>query len=606
MRRQFDHPETSAISWQVLGALWPYLLAFKRRVFWASVCLILAKVASICLPFLLKYVVDALDAGSASEAASHFASLLLMPMALVVAYGMARFLNVMFNELRDTLFGRVTEGTMRSVGLATFQHLHRLELDFHLDRRTGAVSRDMERGITAINSLMRFMVFNIIPTLVEVVIVVGLLWINYGWPFALTIFLSVAAYIFFSVVATEWRTRFVRKANLADSKSNARAIDSLLNYETVKYFTNEGYEAERYDRALEEWQDAKRQNRLSLFALNGGQALIVALGTTTMLAIAALGVQDESLTIGDFVLLNAFMMQIFIPLNFLGFVYREIKGSLASIEGLFALLNQPVKIDDPAGAPALKVPRGEIVYEGVSFAYHADRAILHAIDLQVRAGETVALVGASGSGKSTLIKLLFRFYDPVKGRILIDDQDISTVTQHSLRAALGIVPQDTVLFNDSLGENIRYGRPDASDEDVLEAARLAHLGDLLAQLPAGLDTQVGERGLKLSGGEKQRVAIARTILKNPHILIFDEATSSLDSRSEQAILSALREMSSGRTTLVIAHRLSTVVDADRIVVLQQGRIAEQGRHEELLRKQGVYWGLWQAQQHEPEIAKQDP
>ncbi len=598
MRRQLDHPETEAISWQVVWSLWPYLLAFKQRVLWASVCLILAKVASICLPFLLKYVVDALDSDTASGVAGTPNTWLLMPMALVVAYGLARFLNVMFNELRDTLFGRVTEGTMRSVGLATFQHLHRLELDFHLDRRTGAVSRDMERGISAINSLMRFMVFNIIPTLVEVVIVVVLLWVNYGWAFALTIFLSVSAYIFFSVVATEWRTRFVRKANLADSKSNARAIDSLLNYETVKYFTNEDYEARRYDRALEEWQNAKRQNRLSLFALNGGQAFIVALGTTTMLAIAALGVQNGSLTIGDFVLLNAFMMQIFIPLNFLGFVYREIKGSLASIEGLFGLLNQPVKIADHAEASELEITHGEIVYENVSFSYQPEREILHDINLQVKAGETVALVGASGSGKSTLIKLLFRFYEPARGRILIDGQDITTVTQRSLRSALGIVPQDTVLFNDSLGENIRYGRPDASDAEVLEAARLANLGELLAHLPAGLDTQVGERGLKLSGGEKQRVAIARTILKQPHILIFDEATSSLDSRSEQAILSALRDMSMGRTTLVIAHRLSTVVDADRIIVLQQGRVVEQGRHQDLLAHNGVYKSLWQAQQHE--------
>ncbi|MDX1450939.1 MAG: ABC transporter ATP-binding protein/permease [Oleiphilaceae bacterium] len=598
MRRFGDHPETSGMSWQVLSSLWPYLLAFKRRVFWASVCLILAKVASIYLPFLLKYLVDALDAASPEATTQQVNAWLLGPLALVFAYGMARFLNVVFNELRDTLFGRVTEGTMRSVGLATFKHLHRLELDFHLNRRTGAVSRDMERGISAINSLMRFMVFNIIPTLVEVLIVVVLLFINYGLSFALTIFLSVVFYIGFSVYATEWRTRFVRKANMADSKSNARAIDSLLNYETVKYFTNERYEAARYDGALAEWQEAKRQNRLSLFALNGGQALIVAIGTTTMLAIAALGVQRGELTIGDFVLLNAFMMQIFIPLNFLGFVYREIKGSLASIEGLFDLLKQPVRIDDAPDAPALQVDQGAIHFEMVDFAYQPDRQILSQIDLHIAAGETVALVGASGSGKSTMVKLLFRFYDPVTGRILIDGQDIKTVRQESLRAALGIVPQDTVLFNDTLRENIRYGRPEASDDEVYQAACLAHLEEFIQQLPDGMDTHVGERGLKLSGGEKQRVAIARTILKNPKILVFDEATSSLDSRSELAILSAIKSMSSGRTTLVIAHRLSTIVDADRIIVMHAGRIVEQGAHQPLLDAKGAYYDLWQAQQHE--------
>ncbi len=597
MRRHLDHPETSGMSWRVVGTLWPYLLAFKQRILWASLCLVLAKVASICLPFLLKYVVDALDRQGDVSVAS-LSEWWLAPLALVVAYGLARFLNVIFNELRDTLFGRVTEDTMRRIGLATFQHLHQLELDFHLNRRTGAVSRDMERGITAINSLMRFMVFNIIPTLVEVGIVVVLLLINYGWPFALTIFLSVTLYIAFSVYATEWRTRFVRKANLADSKSNARAIDSLLNYETVKYFTNEAYEANRYDQALLEWQQAKRQNRLSLFALNGGQALIVALGTTTMLAMAAMGVQEGSLTIGDFVLLNAFMMQIFIPLNFLGFVYREIKGSLASIEGLFALLQQPAKIADAEQAQELEVSQGGIEFVKLGFAYQTERKILHDIQLHIRPGEKLALVGPSGSGKSTLIKLLFRFYDPVSGSVRIDGQDIRHVTQHSLRAALGIVPQDTVLFNDSLRENIRYGQPGASDDEVLQAAKLAHLEGFLAQLPEGLDTQVGERGLKLSGGEKQRVAIARTILKNPRILVFDEATSSLDSRSEQAILAAIRAMSEGRTTLIIAHRLSTVVDADRIVVLQNGRVVEEGNHEALLAKNGMYQQLWQAQQHD--------
>lgn len=589
------------MQWHVLTMLWPYLLEFKRRVAFALVFLILAKVASISLPFFLKHIVDVLDQQEPAQDALINNDLLLVPLALVFAYGTARFMNVLFNELRDTLFGRVTEGTMRTVGLKAFRHLHRLELNFHLNRRTGGLSRDMERGTSAINSLMRFMVFNTVPTLVEVAIVIGVMLVNYGWEFAMIVFLAVASYIFFSVRATEWRTRYVREANIADSTSNSRAIDSLLNYETVKYFTNEAYEADRYDMALAEWQDAKRKNRLSLFALNGGQALIIATGTTLMLALAAIQVSQGVMTLGDFVLVNAFMMQIFIPLNFLGFVYREIKGSLAGIEALFALINKAPGINDAPDAKPLSVSQGEIRFRELCFHYHPERPILKHIDLKLEAGQKIALVGASGSGKSTLVKLLFRFYDPVSGCIEIDEQDIKGVTQESLRKAIGIVPQDTVLFNDSILENIRYGRPSASDEEVEEAIRLAHLDQFIAQLPEGLSTKVGERGLKLSGGEKQRVAIARTILKRPAILVFDEATSSLDSKSEKAIMEAIDEVSQGRTTLIIAHRLSTVVDADTILVFDQGELVEKGNHASLLQQQGQYARLWQAQKQKSEL-----
>lgn len=597
--RRSHHVEIDnrSIQWHVLKMLWPYLVQFRRRVLFAMLFLVLAKVASISLPFFLKHIVDQLDLSSEPGSVEQLQTYLLTPLALVFAYGAARFLNVLFNELRDTLFGRVTEGTMRTVGLKAFEHLHRLELDFHLNRRTGGLSRDLERGTSSINSLMRFMVFNIVPTLVEVCIVIGVMLVNYGWEFATIIFFSVTSYVFFSVKATEWRTEFVRKANVADTTSNSRAIDSLLNYETVKYFTNERYEAARYDSALAEWEQAKRKNRLSLFALNGGQALIIALGTTSMLALAAQQVSAQTMTLGDFVLVNAFMMQIFIPLNFLGFVYREIKGSLAGIEALFGLIKQKPKIQDEENAGDLRVVNGEIELRDMSFHYHPERPILNQLNLTLKPNQKTAIVGASGSGKSTFVKLLFRFYDPVTGKILIDGQDIRSVTQHSLRKTIGVVPQDTVLFNDTILENVRYGRPSASDEEVNEAIRMAHLESFIEQLPKGLQTVVGERGLKLSGGEKQRVAIARTILKQPKILVFDEATSSLDSRAEKAIMTAVDEVSRGRTSIIIAHRLSTIVNADNILVLDQGTLIEQGTHEALLSAKGAYSRLWFAQQN---------
>jgi len=582
-----DEPNQK-INWQVIRIIWPYLAEYRSRVLLALGFLVLAKLGNIVGPFILKHIVDALDGGKQQ--------LIAAPVALVLAYGFARFANVLFGELRDTVFGRVTERAMRRIGLEVFRHLHSLDLEFHLNRRTGGLSRDIERGITGIGFLMRFFVFNIVPTFIEIFMVVGIFLVNYGWDFALVTLVAVLAYVWFSVAATEWRTQYVRDANLADSASNTRAVDSLLNFETVKYFTNEAFEAQRYDAELQKWELARRNNRLSLFTLNGGQALIIALAMTGMMWLAALRVTAGSMSVGDFVLINAFMLQLFLPLNFLGFVYREIKGSMANIEKMLQLLEiRPSVTDAPDAHP---LTPGAIAFNGVSFAYRPDRAILTDVSFTIEPGQKVAVVGASGAGKSTLVKLLFRFYDLTGGSITIDGVDIRALTKQSLRQAIGIVPQDTVLFNDTIFENVRYGRPDASDAEVATAIRLAHLQDFISQLPDGHQTRVGERGLKLSGGEKQRVAIARTILKGAPILVFDEATSSLDSRSEQAILDALKEVAKGHTSLVIAHRLSTVVDADTIIVLDNGRVIEQGDHAALLRRKGNYAELWFAQQKE--------
>lgn len=593
MRPRTDAEPGQVLDWSVLPRLWPYLRDHRRRIALAMACLLLAKGAILVIPFIMKHLVDGLNLESGAQLAGSVA------LGLIAAYGVARLSSVLFAELRDTLFGRVTERAMRSLGLTVFRHVHQLDLGFHLERRTGGLARDIERGTSGVSFLLRFMVFNIVPTLFEIAVVVSVFPFSYGLSYALVTLVSVVAYGWFSFGATEWRTRFVREMNEADSASNTRAVDSLLNFETVKYFGNEAYEAQRYDEDLARWEQARRRNRLSLFGLNGGQALIIALAQTAIIGLAVLQVRTGQLTLGDFVLISQYMIQLFLPLGFLGFVYREMKGAMANIERLFGLLDVRPELADRPGAPALGVAGGGIRFEQVSFRYPAGRSILDRVSFEVPPGKKVAVVGASGAGKSTLVKLLFRFYDPSAGRILIDGQDIAEVTRESLRRAIGIVPQDTVLFNDTLLENLRYGKPGAPDAEVAEAASMAHLDEFLAQLPDGWQTRVGERGLKLSGGEKQRVSIARTILKRPPILVFDEATSSLDSRSEQAILKALREIALNHTSLVIAHRLSTVVDADRILVLDQGRIVEQGGHRELLASGGRYAALWAAQQEQP-------
>ncbi len=590
-RSSYPDNEVTTINWQAFKLILPYLFEFKKRIAFALACLILTKIASVYLPFILKDIVDTLDAQVPANMQT-----LVVPFGLVVSYGLVRLSIVIFAEIRDTLFGRVTERAIRRIGLKVFRHLHQLDLDFHLNRQTGGLSRDIDRGTSGISFLMRFMVFNIVPTLLEIVMVVTILFVNYGLWFALITLGSILTYIAYSVYATELRTRFVREANKADSSSNTRAIDSLLNYETVKYFTNEDYEAQAYDKQLATWEQAKIKNRLSLFALNGGQALIIAMAMTAMLALAAVNVSEGKMTLGDFVLINAFMMQLFMPLNFLGFVYREIKGSLANIENLFGLLDKTPKVEDVEGASQLNIGHADIAFNNITFAYNPKRQIIKGISFNVKGGEKVAVVGESGSGKSTLVKLLFRFYDVSSGSITIDRQNISQVSQHSLRQHIGIVPQDTVLFNDTLFANVNYGNPEASNEQVMQAIDMAHLTKFVSSLPDGVETMVGERGLKLSGGEKQRVAIARTILKNPQILVFDEATSSLDSQSEQAILTAINEVAKNRTSLVIAHRLSTIVDSDNIIVMSEGEIVEQGSHQQLLALQGKYSKMWQLQQ----------
>lgn len=582
--------ENVKVDWSVLKRLWPYLQEFRSRVLLALACLVAAKVASVGLPFVLKNIVDGLDRN-----AEGIERLSLALLFLIIAYGLLRFANVLFGELRDTLFGRVTERAMRRIGLTVFEHLHRLDIAFHLNRQTGGLSRDIDRGTNGISFLLRFMVFNIVPTFIEIGLVVVLLGVNYSLYYALLILVSVIAYVSYSVWATEWRTRFVREANIAESRSNTRAIDSLLNFETVKYFTNEGFEADHYDKELAEWERARGRNRLSLLVLNSGQALIIAIAMTAALALAANDVSSGAMSIGDFVLINTFMMQIFMPLNFLGFVYREMKGSMANIEAMLGLLDVKPAVTDAPDASELKVREAKLEWASVCFSYHAKRPILQDVSFVIEPGERVAVVGASGAGKSTLVKLLLRLYDVGSGCIAIDGQSIDACTQESLRRQIAVVPQDTVLFNTSILENIRYGRSDADDESVWEAIRMAGLQPLIESLPEQAQTRVGERGLKLSGGEKQRVAIARAILKRAPILVFDEATSSLDTRAERDIMQALKDLAQGHTTLQIAHRLSTVIDADRILVMDKGRLVEVGSHSELMSQQGHYFQLWQAQ-----------
>ena len=578
---------------QTLRSLAPYLwparrLDLKLRVVLAVMLLVAAKFANVYVPFLYKTAVDALDV--------HRGIIVAVPVLIIAAYGGARIMAQAFGELREAVFAKVAQNAVRAIALATFQHLHRLSLRFHLERQTGGVSRAIERGTAGIQYLISFILFSILPTLLEIGLVCGILLVRYNGWFAGVTFATMIGYIAYTLAITEWRIKYRREMNRRDTEANTRAIDSLLNYETVKYFGNEDHEARRYDRSLEQYQKAAVTSQQTLSVLNIGQGFIIAAGLVTVMVMAGQGVAAGRLTLGDFVLVNTFLIQLYMPLNILGMVYREIKQSLVDTERMFDLLRINAEIEDAPGAVPLLATAGEIVFDRVDFGYDPRRPILHQVSFTVPSGKTVAIVGPSGAGKSTISRILFRFYDVAAGRVLIDGQDIRAVTQASLRAAIGIVPQDTVLFNDTIRYNIRYGRPDASDADVAEAARLARIDRFVGELPDGWNSMVGERGLKLSGGEKQRVAIARTILKRPRILLFDEATSALDSRTEQEIQASLREVSAQRTTLVIAHRLSTVVDADEILVLEQGRVVERGRHQELLARNGRYADMWARQQ----------
>ncbi len=574
----------------VIRSLFPYLSQFKGSVLLAILSLLAAKGALLLMPRALKEIIDAVDPSVSSE--------ITFPLIFLLIYGMLRFGNVFFGELRDTLFSRITERAMSIAGLNVFNHLHSLELEFHLGRQTGGIARDIERGTKGINFLLRFMMFNIVPTLFEIIMVGIIFTLTFSPWYAVITISAVTAFILFTVLTTEWRNRFVREANRADSATNTRAIDSLLNYETVKYFNNEEYEALLYKNDLTKWEKARLKNRMSLFLLNSGQALIIASAITIMMMLATRGILDKTLTLGDLAMVNAYMIQLFMPLNFLGFVYREIRRSLTDIENMFMLLERKPLIKDRPEADDFRFKGGHIQFNAVYFAYRAERPIIKDLSFEVRQGEKVAIVGPSGSGKSTIARLLFRFYDIDSGSIKIDGQDVRSVTQDSLRRQIGVVPQDTVLFNDTIRSNVAYGCPGCSDEEIERVYGLAHLRHFISSLPDGDRTLVGERGMKVSGGEKQRIAIARVLLKGSPIIVFDEATSSLDSESEQAILRSMNEISRGHTSLVIAHRLSTITDADRIVVLSEGKKVEEGNHISLLHRGGLYSSLWEIQQKE--------
>ena len=578
------------VNWRIIFDLLPYLREFRGRVVLAMLCMLVAKLAGVAVPWLLKLIVDHFE--NATDA------LVLVPAALLLFYGVLRFSSVFFGELRDAVFARVAERAMRRISLQVFEHLHRLDLGFHLSRRTGGLARDIERGTSGISFLLRFMVFNILPTLIEIGLISVILLANFSAVYAAAVLVAVLLYGSFSIWCTEWRNRFVRESNQMDNRSNTRAIDSLLNFETVKYFGNEAFEASEYDRNLQDWEAARMKNRLSLVALNSGQALIIAGAVTLMMVLAAREVSAGSMTVGELVMINAYMIQLFIPLNFLGFVYREIREALTNIERLFTLLRAPLKVLDAENAKALQLHGASVRFHDVHYRYNQGREVLKGITLEIPAGQTLAIVGASGAGKSTLARLLFRFYDVDSGSISIDGQDIRCVTQDSLRRTIGVVPQDTVLFNASIGYNVAYGAPGASEDEIWRVLELAQLDTFVRSLPQKLDTPVGERGLKLSGGEKQRIAIARVLLKNPPILILDEATASLDTHAERRILDALNLVAERRTTLAIAHRLSTIVHADNIAVIDQGEVVEQGTHAQLLARQGAYARLWADQQRE--------
>jgi len=582
----------------IMPLLWPEgRMDLKIRVVIAITALVLAKVVTVLTPFAYKYAVDALTLKNAVPA------LVVVPVFMILAYGVGRVMLVAFAQLRDAIFAKVGQRAVRELAMRTFRHLHALSLRFHLERRTGGLSRIISRGTNGIDTILRYSLFNTLPTVLELVFICAILARSYGWLYALVVAGTVAAYVAFTYLATEWRINIRRAANDADTDASTKAIDSLLNFETVKYFGNEEHEARRYDKSMERYEAASIKTWISLAVLNAGQAFVFAIGLTIAMLMSGYAVHAGAMTLGDFVMINALMIQLYMPLNFIGSVYREIKQGLIDVEEMFALLEVDADIKDRPGAVPLRTAKGEIVFDHVNFAYDEERQILRDLSFRVPSGNTVAIVGPSGAGKSTISRLLFRFYDVGAGRILIDGQDIAQATQKTLRAAIGMVPQDTVLFNDTVRYNIRYGRPEASDADVEDAARLAQVHAFVMSLPKGYETMVGERGLKLSGGEKQRVAIARTILKSPPILILDEATSALDSMTEREIQSALKQVSRNRTTLVIAHRLTTVVDADEIIVLDQGTIVERGTHAELLRERGLYAAMWNRQREAEEARR---
>jgi ATP-binding cassette, subfamily B, heavy metal transporter len=580
---------------RALKGLGPYLwprdsIELRVRVVLAMALLIAGKLANITVPLFYKQAVDALSGAGTAGA------VIAVPVGLILAYGLARVTSQGFNELRNGVFAKVAQRAVRRIALSAFRHIHSLSLRFHLDRRTGGLARAVERGIAGIEFLLSFMLFNVIPTLFEILVVSAILWRLYNWQFAAVTLATIVTYIGFTFVITDWRVRFRREMNERNSEANTKSVDSLLNYETVKYFANEEHEAQRYDRALQAYERAAVKSETTLALLNVGQGAIIASGLIGIMLLAGQGVAAGAMTVGDFVLVNTYLIQLYMPLNFLGMVYRNIKQSLTDIEQMMGLLKIRPEIEDRPGAPALAVKRGMVAFRNVDFRYDPRREILRDVDFAVPPGARVAIVGPSGAGKSTIARLLFRFYDVTDGAIEIDGQDIRDVTQDSLRRAIGVVPQDTVLFNDTIYYNIAYGRPGAGRAEIEEAARLAHIHDFIAALPDGYQTMVGERGLKLSGGEKQRVAIARVILKAPKILIFDEATSALDTKTEREIQASLAEVAAGHTTLAIAHRLSTVVDADQILVIEAGRIVERGHHRELLARGGVYAEMWARQQ----------
>lgn len=588
--RYTEDPHKQRRDWLNLKRMFPFVWSYRGRVLLALLCLVFAKLAMVGVPFLLKDIVDHLGLTDRSA--------LILPLTLLLAYGALRLVSSLFNELRDAVFARVRYHAMRQVSDLVLQHLHKLSLRYHLERRTGGVARDLERGAGSVSSILNYLVFNILPTAAEFTLVAAILLGKYESRFSIAIFGTVTIYVIFTFMITEWRMHYRHEMNRLDSKANGQAVDSLLNYETVKYFNNEALEQQRYDQTMAQWEDSAVKSQTSMSLLNFGQGSIIAVGVTIIMIFAGQGVVQGQLTIGDLVMVNTLMLQLFMPLGFLGIIYRQLKYALADMDMMFKLLEREAEIKDRKDATQLHVTQGVINFDAVDFAYQEDRQILFQVSFNIPAGHKIAIVGPSGSGKSTIARLLFRFYDIQGGRITIDGQDISQVTQDSLRRAIGIVPQDTVLFNDTIFYNIQYARPDATEAEVIQAARMAHIHHFIEALPQGYETMVGERGLKLSGGEKQRVAIARVILKNPKILIFDEATSNLDSQSEQAILSSLQEVAQAHTTLVIAHRLSTIVDADRIYVLKDGHIIESGNHNELLAEKGLYAELWNLQKEE--------